>query len=79
MSNNIQEGEFYINQRKNQEKCLSKDLDIIEGFTVVSRQAQKKNPTNFYIPDGSDPGQTVMCEPDKIRYVRIIPNIGNKE
>jgi hypothetical protein len=71
MSNNIQEGEFYINQRKNQEKCLSKDLDIIEGFTVVSRQAQKKNPSNFYIPDGSDPGQTVMCEPDKIRYVRI--------
>jgi len=71
MSNNIQEGEFYLNQRKNQEKCLSKDLDIIEGFTVVSRQAQKKNPSNFYIPDGSDPGQTVMCEPDKIRYVRI--------
>jgi len=71
MSNNIQEGEFYLNQRKNQEKCLSKDLDIIEGFTVVSRQAQKKNPSNFYIPDGADPGQTVMCEPDKIRYIRI--------
>jgi hypothetical protein len=71
MSNNIQEGEFYINQRKNQEKCLSKDLDIIEGFTVVSRQDQKKNPSKFYIPDGSDPGQTVMCEPDKIRYVRL--------
>jgi hypothetical protein len=71
MSNNFKEGEFYINQRKNQEKCLSKDLDIIEGFTVVSRQAQKKNPSNFYIPDGSDPGQTVMCQPDKIRYIRI--------
>lgn len=71
MSNTIKEGEFYINQRKNQEKCLSKDLDIIEGFTVVSRQTQKKNPSNFYIPDGSDPGQTVMCEPDKIRYIRI--------
>ena len=71
MSNNIKEGEFYINERKKQEKCLSKDLDIIEGFTVVSRQAQKKNPSNFYIPDGSDPGQTVMCEPDKIRYIRI--------
>lgn len=71
MSNTIKEGEFYINQRKNQEKCLSKDLDIIEGFTVVSRQAQKKNPSNFYIPDGSDPGQTVMCEPDKIKYIRI--------
>lgn len=71
MSNTIKEGEFYISQRKNQEKCLSKDLDIIEGFTVVSRQAQKKNPSNFYIPDGSDPGQTVMCQPDKIRYIRI--------
>lgn len=71
MSNTIKEGEFYINQRKNQEKCLSKDLDIIEGFTVVSRQAQKKNPSIFYIPDGSDPGQTVICEPDKIKYIRI--------
>lgn len=71
MSNNIKEGEFYINKRKNQEKCLTKDLDIIEGFTVVSRQSQKKNPTNFLIPDGADPGQTIMCEPDKIRYIKI--------
>jgi len=71
MSYNIQEGEFYINQRKKQEKCLSKDLDIIEGFTVYSRQSQKKNPSNFVIPDGADPGQTIMCEPDKIRYIRI--------
>ena len=71
MSNNIKEGEFYINERKKQEKCLKKDLDVIEGFTVVSRQEQKKNPSKFFIPDGADPGQTIMCEPDKIRFVRI--------
>lgn len=71
MSNNIKEGEFYINERKKQEKCLSKDLDVIEGFTLFSRDAQKKNPSNFFIPDGADPGQTIMCQPDKIRYIRI--------
>lgn len=71
MSNNIREGEFYINQRKNQEKCLSKDLDVIEGFTLHSTQVQKKNPNNFFISDGSDPGQRIMCEPDKIKYIRI--------
>jgi hypothetical protein len=71
MLNNIKEGEFYINQRKKQEKCLSKDLDIIEGFTLFSRQNQKKNPNKFFIPNGADPGQTIMCEPEKIRYIRI--------
>ena len=71
MSNNVSEGEFYLNQRKKQEECLKPQLNVIEGFSVVSNQAQKKNPNNFYIPDGADPGQSVLCEPDKIRYVRL--------
>jgi hypothetical protein len=71
MSNNIIEGEFYLNQRKKREKKFKSELNVIEGFSVVSNQQQKQNANKFFIPDGADPGQTVMCEPDKIRYIRL--------
>jgi hypothetical protein len=71
MSKTVKDGEFYVRNRKKQEKNLKKDLDGIEGFDVISRLTQKKNPSNFDIPQGADPGQMVMCETDKIRYVKL--------
>jgi len=71
MSKTVKDGEFYVTNRKTQEKSLKKDLDGIEGFDVISRLTQKKNPSNFDIPQNADPGQMVMCETDKIRYVKL--------
>ena len=71
MSKTVKDGDFYIKNRKKQETTLKKDLDGIEGFDVISRLTQKKNPSKFDIPQNSDPGQMVMCETDKIRYVRL--------
>jgi hypothetical protein len=71
MSKPVKDGEFYVRNRKKQETSLKKDLDGIEGFDVISRLTQKKNPSNFDIPQGADPGQMVMCETDKIRYVKL--------
>jgi len=71
MSKTVKDGEFYVRNRKKQETNLKKDLDGIEGFDVISRLTQKKNPSNFDIPQGADPGQMVMCETDKIRYVKL--------
>lgn len=48
MGNNILEGEFYIKNRKVQENQMSDSLDkISEGFTVFSRDSQKKTPHDF--------------------------------
>ncbi len=72
MFKTIDDGNFYITNRKKQEKNLKKDLDGIEGFDVISRLSQKKNPSQFYIPEDVDPGQMVMCkEMSKIRYVKL--------
>ena len=71
MSKTIPDGEFYIKNREGQEKKLKKNENGIEGFDVISRQFQQKNPSKFNIPQNSDPGQTVMCQVDKIRYVRL--------
>ena len=72
MSRNVSDGDFYIQNRKMKESSMKKDLDkVSEGFEVYSTGQQKKNKMNFLIPDRSDPGQRVMCEIDKIRYVRI--------
>lgn len=74
MSKVVNDGEFYLKNRKGLEKHLKKDLDGIEGFEVVSRSFQIKNPNKFAIPDGSDPGQTVMCKQNKARYIKISRN-----
>ena len=74
MSKVVNDGDFYVNNRKNMEKHLKKDLDGIEGFEVVSRSFQLKNPNKFAIPDGLDPGQTVMCKQNKARYIKISRN-----
>ena len=71
MSKTVKDGEFYVRNRKKKETNLKKELDGIEGFDVISRLTQKKNPSNFDIPQGADPGQMVMCETDKIRYVKL--------
>lgn len=69
--NILKHGNTYLKNRKLQEKKMYNNLDKIEGFDVISRQIQKKHPSKFDIPIGSDPGQIIMCEKDKIRYVRI--------
>ena len=56
MSKTVKDGEFYVRNRKKQETNLKKDLDGIEGFDVISRLTQKKNPSNFDIPQDADPG-----------------------
>ena len=71
MSKIIPDGDFYIKNRNNQEQKLKKNENGIEGFDVISRKFQQKNPSKFNIPQNSDPGQTVMCQLDKIRYVRL--------
>ena len=71
MSKTIQDGDFYIKNRNNQEQKLKKNENGIEGFDVISRQFQQKNPSKFNIPQNSDPGQTIMCQVDKIRYVKL--------
>ena len=50
MSKPVKDGEFYVRNRKKQETSLKKDLDGIEGFDVISRLTQKKNPSNFVNP-----------------------------
>lgn len=76
MLNNIADGNFYIKNRKNMEKKFN-GLDTIkgkagiEGFNVISRSDQLKNPNNYNIPDGLDPGQSVMCKQDMVRYIRL--------
>jgi hypothetical protein len=74
MSKVVNDGDFYVKNRKKMEKHLKKDLDGIEGFEVVSRSFQLKNPNKFAIPDGLDPGQTVMCKQNKARYIKISRN-----
>jgi len=71
MSNTIKDGDFYIKNRKKQENEITNNSNGIEGFHIMSRHSQKKNPNNFYIPNDTDPGQMVMCETDKIRYIKI--------
>ena len=71
MSKTIPDGDFYIKNRNNQEQIFKKNENGIEGFDVISRKFQQKNPSKFNIPQNSDPGQTVMCQVDKIRYVRL--------
>ncbi len=56
---------------KNKEMKLFNNLGIIEGFSTVSRSIQKKNPSKFFIPQGSDPGQMVLCRTDKTRYIKL--------
>lgn len=68
MSKNIADGDFYIKNRKTMENNLNsleatERIVGIEGFNVISRSYQLKNQKNFIIPDGLDPGQTVMCKP----------------
>ena len=46
----------------------------IEGFEVVSRSFQLKNPNKFTVPNGLDPGQTVMCSQNMVRYIKIVRN-----
>ena len=50
MSKTVKDGDFYIKNRKKQETTLKKDLDGIEGFDVISRLTQKKNPSKFRYP-----------------------------
>lgn len=72
MLETIEDGNYYITNRKNQEKTIITDFDGVEGFDVVSRLSQKKNPSRFYIPQDVDPGQMVMCkEMSKIRYIKL--------
>lgn len=76
MSKTINHGEYYIKNRKNQENGLKdkKNLEhetVLEGFNIINRKYQKKNPEKFLIPDGMDPGQEVMCEVDKVRFVKL--------
>ena len=71
MLNTIKDGNFYIKNRKKQENEIINNSNGIEGFHIMSRHSQKKNPNDFYIPNETDPGQMVMCETDKIRYVKI--------
>jgi hypothetical protein len=71
MLKSINDGNFYIKNRNNQEQKLKKNENGIEGFDVISRQFQQKHSSKFDIPSNADPGQTVMCQVDKIRYVRL--------
>jgi hypothetical protein len=53
--------------------CMDNNLDkTVEGFKNVSRAEQKKNPNKFGISKELDPGQMVMCEATKARYIKII-------
>ena len=80
MSKIVNDGNFYVKNRKNMEKqMMKKDLDVnkenvgIEGFDVVSRSFQLNNPNKFTIPPNLDPGQTVMCEKNnRARYIKIV-------
>ena len=56
---------------KSKEMKLFNNLGIIEGFSTVSSSIQKKNPSKFFIPPGSDPGQMVLCKTDKTRYIKL--------
>jgi hypothetical protein len=80
MSKPINHGDFYVKNRRNMEKNIRIDLDgsdslrPIEGFEVVSRSFQLKNPNKFVIADGLGPGQTVMCKQTMARYIKISRN-----
>jgi len=74
----IKDGNFYIQQRKVHESNLQKKesvgsgLQIKEGYKNYSRTEQKKMSNKFDIPSGLDPGQMVMCQTNKARYIKII-------
>jgi hypothetical protein len=74
MLNVLDDGDLYVKNRKGMEKRLKKDLEEIEGFEVVSRSFQLKNPNKFAIPNGLDPGQMVMCKQNKARYIKLTKN-----
>lgn len=75
MTQNNKQGKEYEKNKndkiKNKNDKKERILDTVEGFTISSTQDQKKDPSQFFIPNGLDPGQIVMCENDKVRYVRL--------
>ena len=77
MPQNINHGEYYIKNRRKQESILKENAlesntsSSVEGFDVINPDYQKKHSDKFLMADGIDPGQTVMCEVDKVRYVRL--------
>lgn len=81
----IKDGNFYIKQRKVHESNLQKKesvgsgLQIKEGYKNYSRTEQKKMSNKFDIPSGLDPGQMVMCQTNKARYVKLIGKAGTSK
>ena len=67
----MNDGNFYIQQRKEHEsnlqekKKVGSGLQIKEGYKNYSRTEEKKMSNTFDIPSGLDPGQMVMCDTEK--------------
>lgn len=71
MQNNHQGKEYEKNKNEKMNYKKKHVLDIVEGFSMSSIDDQNKNPSEYNIPNGLDPGQMVMCENDQVRYVRL--------
>ena len=79
MGKKVNHGNDYNTYRKECESklqqgtCIGSNLDkTVEGFKNYSRTQQKKNPSEFDVSNEMDPGQMVMCQASKARYIKMI-------
>ena len=86
MGKKVNHGNDYNTYRKecesklHQGTCIGSNLDkTVEGFKNYSRTQQKKNPSEFDVSNEMDPGQMVMCQASKARYIKLIGTFGSSK